>query len=201
MNPNDFGSKMKPWLDRGAAAVGEMQATRLKSARLRAMDAYREPVRWLGLVTVNAGTAQTLHFLLGVIPLGLLANRVSQRRLMAVAGALRALSLAGLLAVLLSGLCRSRGWRYWASSAPPARWASAWPRQPWCARRSACQPGRDPWSVPKTQGRQFKAAGAGRAAGGARADRPGRRPSGRPPWPPGSGWRWGQSQRGNGWNS
>ena len=62
MNENDFSKKMKPWLDRGAAAVGEMQATRLKSARLRAMDAYREPVRWLGLVTINAGTAQTLQY-------------------------------------------------------------------------------------------------------------------------------------------
>jgi hypothetical protein len=39
-----------------------MQATRLKSARLRAMDAYREPVRLFGLVTVNAGTAQTLNY-------------------------------------------------------------------------------------------------------------------------------------------
>ena len=62
MNENEFGSKMKPWLDRSAAAVGEMQATRLRAARLRAMDAYREPVRLLGLVTVNAGTAQTLHY-------------------------------------------------------------------------------------------------------------------------------------------
>ena len=62
MNENEFGSKMKPWLDRSATAVGEMQATRLRAARLRAMDAYREPVRLLGLVTVNAGTAQTLHY-------------------------------------------------------------------------------------------------------------------------------------------
>ena len=62
MNENDFAKKMKPWLDRSAAAVGEMQATRLKSARLRAMDAYREPVRLLGLVTVNAGTAQMISY-------------------------------------------------------------------------------------------------------------------------------------------
>ncbi len=62
MNENDFAKKMKPWLDRSAAAVGELQATRLRSARLRAMDAYREPVRWLGLVTLNAGTAQTLQY-------------------------------------------------------------------------------------------------------------------------------------------
>ena len=62
MNENEFASKLKPWLDRGAADVGELQATRLRAARLRAMDAYREPVRLLGLVTVNAGTAQTLHY-------------------------------------------------------------------------------------------------------------------------------------------
>jgi hypothetical protein len=62
MNENEFGSKLKPWLDRSAAAVGEMQATRLKSARLRAMGAYREPVRLLGLVTVSFGTVQTLQY-------------------------------------------------------------------------------------------------------------------------------------------
>ena len=62
MNENDFGSKLKPWLDRGAASIGEIQATRLKAARLRAMDAYREPVRLLGLVTVAAGTAQTIQY-------------------------------------------------------------------------------------------------------------------------------------------
>lgn len=62
MNEQDFASRMKPWLDRSAASVGELQATRLKSARLRAMDAFREPVRLFGLVTVAAGTAQTLKY-------------------------------------------------------------------------------------------------------------------------------------------
>ncbi len=62
MNEKEFSERIKPWLDRSAAAVGDMQATKLKSARLRAMDAYREPVRLFGLVTVNAGTAQTLHY-------------------------------------------------------------------------------------------------------------------------------------------
>ena len=62
MNENDFGAKLKPWLDRSAAAIGEMQATRLKAGRLRALDAFREPVRLLGLVTVDAGTAQTIHY-------------------------------------------------------------------------------------------------------------------------------------------
>ena len=62
MNEKEFAEKLKPWLERGAAQVGEMQATRLKSARLRAMDAYREPVRLFGLVPVSAGTAQTIHY-------------------------------------------------------------------------------------------------------------------------------------------
>jgi hypothetical protein len=62
MNEKEFASKLKPWLDRSAANLGEMQATRLKSMRLRALDAWREPVRILGLVTVPAGTAQTLHY-------------------------------------------------------------------------------------------------------------------------------------------
>ena len=48
-------------------------------------------------------TAQTLPFLLLAIPLGLLADHVSQRRLMATAEALRALSLAGLLLATLTG--------------------------------------------------------------------------------------------------
>ena len=38
-------------------------------------------------------------------------------------------------------------------------------------------------------------------ANAARADRPGRRPSARQPWPPAPGWRWAESRHGNGWNS
>ena len=62
MNEKEFSEKLKPWLERAANGIGEIQATRLKSARLRAMDAYREPVRLLGLVTVNAGTAQMISY-------------------------------------------------------------------------------------------------------------------------------------------
>lgn len=61
MNEKDFAQRIKPWLERGAAQVGEMQATRLKSARLRALDAYREPVSVLGLA-VSHGTLQTLRY-------------------------------------------------------------------------------------------------------------------------------------------
>lgn len=62
MNEKEFSERLKRWLERAASNVGEIQATRLKSARLRAMDAYREPVRLLGLVTVSAGTAQTISY-------------------------------------------------------------------------------------------------------------------------------------------
>lgn len=62
MNEKEFGEKLKPWLDRAASGVGEMQATRLKSARLRALDAYRGPVRILGVVTVSGGTAQVIRY-------------------------------------------------------------------------------------------------------------------------------------------
>ena len=62
MKEKDFSDKLRPWLERSAANVGEMQATRLRSARLRALDAWREPVRLLGVVSVGAGTAQTIKY-------------------------------------------------------------------------------------------------------------------------------------------
>jgi len=62
MNEKDFGAKIRPWLERSAGQAGELQATRLKAARLRALDAYRDPVRLFGLVTVGAGTARTLKY-------------------------------------------------------------------------------------------------------------------------------------------
>ena len=62
MNEKDFAEKLKPWLERAAGQVGQMQATRLRSARLRALDVYKEPVSILGLVTVSGGTLQELHY-------------------------------------------------------------------------------------------------------------------------------------------
>ena len=70
MNEKDFASRLKPWLDRAAGEVGALQATKLKAARLRALDAYREPVRVFGLVPVSAGTAQTIHY--GIVQRALL---------------------------------------------------------------------------------------------------------------------------------
>src|SRR5690349_3916326 len=48
-------------------------------------------------------TAQTLPFLLIAIPAGVIADRMSRARLMAAAETLRVLSLAAVLALLLSG--------------------------------------------------------------------------------------------------
>jgi len=62
MNEKDFGQKLRPWLERSAGEIGEIQATRLRSARLRALDAWDEPVRFLGFVTVGAGTARTIKY-------------------------------------------------------------------------------------------------------------------------------------------
>jgi hypothetical protein len=57
MNENDFGPKLAGWLKQGEAHVGEINEIKLRSARLRAMEAYREPVRLLGLVTIPGPTA------------------------------------------------------------------------------------------------------------------------------------------------
>ncbi len=86
MNEKDFGAKVRPWLERTAGETGELQATRLKAARLRALDAYREPVRLFGVVTVGAGTAQTLNYgvlqqLLLWLPLVLLVATLAAKAL------------------------------------------------------------------------------------------------------------------------
>ena len=59
MNEKEFVSKLRPWLERSASEVGELQAARLKAARLKALDAYRPPVSVLGLVTVNGALVET----------------------------------------------------------------------------------------------------------------------------------------------
>jgi len=62
MNEKEFASRLKPWLDRSAHSLGEIQETKLRAARLRALDAYREPVRLFGFLTVAEGTAQTIRY-------------------------------------------------------------------------------------------------------------------------------------------
>jgi hypothetical protein len=62
MNEKEFAQRLRPWLARTESEVGEIQATRLKAARLRALEAVREPVRLLGVFTVAASTAQTIRY-------------------------------------------------------------------------------------------------------------------------------------------
>ena len=62
MNEKEFAEKLKPWLERSADGIGEMQATRLRSARLRAMDTWREPVNLLGIVRVSGGVLTTIKY-------------------------------------------------------------------------------------------------------------------------------------------
>lgn len=85
MNENEFGAKLKPWLDRSAAQVGELQATRLKAARLKALDAYREPASLGGLVHLNGllgGARYTLlQRALMVLPLIALVATLTVRSL------------------------------------------------------------------------------------------------------------------------
>ena len=62
MNEKEFGAKLKPWLERSAAQVGELQATRLRAARLKALDAYREPVSLFGVLTVNGAALEAVRY-------------------------------------------------------------------------------------------------------------------------------------------
>ena len=62
MNEKDCGEKLRPWLERSAEGVGELQATRLRASRLKALEAWREPVTLLGLVTVTEGMAQAIRY-------------------------------------------------------------------------------------------------------------------------------------------
>lgn len=85
MNEKEFAAKLKPWLDRSAAEVGELQATRLKAARLKALDAYREPASFGGLVGLNGLLGATRHTLLQralmVLPLAALVATLAVQSL------------------------------------------------------------------------------------------------------------------------
>jgi hypothetical protein len=70
MNEKEFSGKLKPWLERSASSVGEMQAVKLKAARLRALDAWREPVRLFGFIPMTSARAQAIHY--GVVQRALL---------------------------------------------------------------------------------------------------------------------------------
>ena len=70
MNEKDFSDKLKPWLERSASSIGEMQAVKLKAARLRALDAWREPVRLFGFIPMTSARAQAIQY--GIVQRALL---------------------------------------------------------------------------------------------------------------------------------
>lgn len=60
MNEKEFSEKLRPWLDRSTENIGELQATRLRAARLRALDAHREP-RWLAVLPSGLAARAAAH--------------------------------------------------------------------------------------------------------------------------------------------
>lgn len=88
MNEKEFSEKLRPWLDRSAQNVGELQATRLRAGRLRALDAYREP-RYLsllpssGLAARAAAHPAAFRALLLLLPVLIVAAVVAGRTLLA----------------------------------------------------------------------------------------------------------------------
>ena len=56
MNEKDFGQKIAQTLNVGLSRIDEDKLARLRASRRLAMDAYREPVSILGLVTVSGQT-------------------------------------------------------------------------------------------------------------------------------------------------
>ena len=70
MNEKEFADKLKPWLERSATSIGEMQAVKLKAARLRALDAWREPARLFGFIPMTPARAQAIQY--GIVQRALL---------------------------------------------------------------------------------------------------------------------------------
>jgi hypothetical protein len=56
MNENDFSRKVAHTLNWGLTQIEEDKLVHLRASRQKALAAYRQPVRVLGLVTVNGNT-------------------------------------------------------------------------------------------------------------------------------------------------
>ncbi len=56
MNEKDFSKKVAHTLNWGLTQIEEDKLVRLRAGRQKALAAYRQPVRVLGLVTVNGNT-------------------------------------------------------------------------------------------------------------------------------------------------
>ncbi len=63
MNEKEFGQKIARTLNLGLSRIEEDKLARLRAGRRAAMDAYREPVKILGLVTVSGQTLDVSHWM------------------------------------------------------------------------------------------------------------------------------------------
>lgn len=63
MNENDFAKKVANYLDQGTHQIEEQTLSRLHNARGTALNAYREPIRVLGLVTVSGSITDPAYLI------------------------------------------------------------------------------------------------------------------------------------------
>jgi len=63
MNEKDFGQKITRTLNWGLSRIEEDKLARLRAGRRKAMDAYREPVTILGLVTISGQTLDVSNWM------------------------------------------------------------------------------------------------------------------------------------------
>ena len=63
MNEKDFGQKITRTLNWGLSRIEEDKLAKLRAGRGKAMEAYREPVTILGLVTVSGQTLDVSNWM------------------------------------------------------------------------------------------------------------------------------------------
>ena len=63
MNEKDFGQKITRTLNLGLANIDEDKLAKLRAGRLKAMEAYREPLTVLGLATVSGQTLDVSNWI------------------------------------------------------------------------------------------------------------------------------------------
>lgn len=63
MNEKDFGQKITRTLNWGLSRIEEDKLAKLRAGRRKAMEAYREPVTILGLVTVSGQTLDVSNWM------------------------------------------------------------------------------------------------------------------------------------------
>lgn len=64
MNEKDFAAKVARTLNWGLTRIEDDKLARLRSARAKAMDAYRQPITIAGLVTISGPSPSTKYDLI-----------------------------------------------------------------------------------------------------------------------------------------